>query len=159
MCSGERMSDFECNITSWHWSHAQCQLLHASLSLVVAPSTWRAMPVTSPSFDPEPFSRPSPARPFPAALCAFFHALRVGAPWAHALDIFAALPDGNLSADGRISPLRPSTGLTVGPTAPSPSLSLTPPTSSPSSFRLPASSLSPPPTRSCLAPSPRPRRA
>ncbi len=88
--------------SNWHWSHAQCQLLHASLSLVVAPSSWRAAPVTTLPFDPELLPWPSPARPFPAALCAFFHALRVGAPWADALNTFAALPDGHLSADGRI---------------------------------------------------------
>jgi hypothetical protein len=86
----------------WHWSLAQCQLLHASLSLVVAPSPWRAAPVTTLPFDPERLPWPSPARPFPAALCAFFHALRVGAPWADALDIFSALPDGQISEDGRI---------------------------------------------------------
>ena len=60
------------------------------------------MPVTTPPFDPGLCSRPAAAKPFPAAICAFFHALRVGAPWAHALDIFAALPDGQFSADGRI---------------------------------------------------------
>ena len=46
----------------WHWFNAQCQLLHASL--VVAPSTWRAVPVTAPTFDPEPFPLPSQIRPF-----------------------------------------------------------------------------------------------
>ncbi len=39
---------------------------------------------------------------FPAALTAFLHALRVGAPWAFALDTFADLPCGYISTDGRI---------------------------------------------------------
>jgi hypothetical protein len=35
-------------------------------------------------------------------MCAFLHALRVGAPWRTALNLFAALPDGHFSDDGRV---------------------------------------------------------
>ena len=87
---------------AWHWSTAQCQLFHAQLSLVVAPTPWTAEPVATNPFLPDQFAWSSPPVSFPAAICAFFHSLRVGAPWAHALDLFAGLPDGHLSADGRV---------------------------------------------------------
>ena len=86
----------------WHWSVAQCQLFHAQLSLVVAPTPWTAEPVATNPFLQDQNAWSSPPVSFPAAICAFFHSLRVGAPWAHALDLFAGLPDGNLSADGRV---------------------------------------------------------
>ena len=90
--------------SAWHWSVAQCQLFHAQLSLVVAPATRTAEPVAATPFLPDQFAWSSPPVPFPAAICAFqvFHSLRVGAPWAHALDLFAGLPDRHLSADGRV---------------------------------------------------------
>ena len=44
----------------------------------------------------------TPPRPYPAAMCAFLHALRIGAPWRMALNLFAALPDGHFSDDGRV---------------------------------------------------------
>ena len=88
--------------SAWHWSGEQCQFLHAQLSLVVAPAPWSAVPILTAPFDPGRLAWASTARPFPATLCAFFHALRVGAPWSHALDLFAGLPDGFFSVDGRV---------------------------------------------------------
>jgi hypothetical protein len=51
---------------------------------------------------PQPIAWCTPPRPYPAALCAFLHTLRIGAPWQHALHFFADLPLGHFSADGRI---------------------------------------------------------
>ena len=69
---------------------------------MVAPATWTAEPVAANPFLLDQFAWSSPPVSFPAATCAFFHSLRVGAPWAYALDLFAGLPDGHLSADGRV---------------------------------------------------------
>ena len=52
--------------------------------------------------DPAAIRWDLPARPYPAALCAFLHSLRVGASWHDALRLFATLPDGHFSKDGRI---------------------------------------------------------
>ncbi len=41
-------------------------------------------------------------RPFPAGICAFLHALRVGAPWTCALDEIGSLAEGFFSQDGRL---------------------------------------------------------
>ena len=69
----------------------------------------RHTPLFNPSFPPGPHRPGRSLRP-----CApFFHALRVGAPWADALDPFSALPDGQISEDSRILPYRPF----LGPTA------------------------------------------
>ena len=87
---------------TWHWTLDQCRLLHAQLALVVGPTPWLALPVTSPPFIAGSFNWAGPPRPFPALMCAFLHSLRVGAPWTAALDIFGSLPDGFLSDDGRI---------------------------------------------------------
>ena len=85
----------------WHWPHQQCQFLYSQLSGIVAPAPWALLPVHRPPVDPGSILWDARPRPFPASLCAFFHALRVGAPWALALDTFACLPDGHFSADGR----------------------------------------------------------
>ena len=59
------------------------------------------MAVTAPPVSPDFIRWNSTARPFPATMCAFLHVLRVGAPWASAIDSMASLPDGFLSLDGR----------------------------------------------------------
>ncbi len=43
----------------------------------------------------------APPRPYPAAFCVFFHALRVGLPWDVALSLRSPLASGFLSPDGR----------------------------------------------------------
>ena len=88
--------------STWHWSPDQCSMLHAYLGMVVAPAPWVACAVDSPPFSLGLFDWGLPPAPYPASLCTFLHALRVGAPWHDALDIFAGLPEGHLSADGRI---------------------------------------------------------
>ena len=55
-----------------------------------------------PPFDSDAVQWDQPARPYPAALCAFLHSIRTGAPWDAALDLFAGLPDGFFSTDGRV---------------------------------------------------------
>ena len=85
----------------WHWSHEQCQLLHTQLIQLVSPAPWTPTTVTAPPVSPDFIRWNSTARPFPATMCAFLHALRVGAPWASAIDSMASLPDGFLSLDGR----------------------------------------------------------
>ena len=96
----------------WLWTPQQAQLLHAHLSLVVAPAPWTAAPLRVLPFSPDSLDWASPARPFPAALLTFLHALRVGAPWHHALHFFADMPAGHFSADGRVfaTPLLRSPG-------------------------------------------------
>ena len=86
----------------WHWTHVQCQLLHAQLSHLASPVPWSPTHLPDLPFSCDSFCWDGPGRPFPAAMCAFLHVLRVGAPWAQALDIFANLSDGYLSPDGRI---------------------------------------------------------
>jgi hypothetical protein len=86
----------------WRWSPEQARLLYAQLSLVVSPSRWTALPVTSAAVCADSISWNTPPRPYPAALCAFLHTLRIGAPWQHALHFFADLPLGHFSACGRI---------------------------------------------------------
>ena len=48
------------------------------------------------------FAWDSRPQAFPAALCTFLHALRVGAPWTWALDSLAGLANGIFSSDGRV---------------------------------------------------------
>ncbi len=86
----------------WHWSHTQCQFLHAQLTQLVAPTPWSTTAVLNLPFRLEQFKWDARPRPFPAGICAFLHALRVGAPWARALDEIGGLADGFLSPDGRI---------------------------------------------------------
>ena len=70
---------------AWHWSPEQCSMLLSHLVSLVAP----APPVFSPSsgapFPSDAVSAAAPLRPYPAALCAFLHSVRVGLPWAVAL--------------------------------------------------------------------------
>ena len=96
----------------WLWSQSQAQLLHAHLSMVVAPSTWTAVPVAASPASLNAIDGARAARPYPAVLCTFLHALRVGAPWSLALHLFADLPHGHFSPDGRIfaTPLLRSPG-------------------------------------------------
>ena len=64
---------------NWHWSHAQCQRLHASLSPVAAPSYWRAAPVT-----PSCSTRASPlALTGPAGPCGPVRPFSTPYAWAH----------------------------------------------------------------------------
>jgi hypothetical protein len=84
------------------WTQPQLQHLHAQLALVVAPSPWILSPVTVVPFSRDLFTWTDRPVQFPAALTTFLHALRAGAPWAPALDTFADLPPGYLSADGRV---------------------------------------------------------
>ena len=86
----------------WRWSSTQLELFHAHLALLVGPAPWKATAVTELPFLPQQISWTQPPRPYPAALPTFLHALRVGAPWASALDTLASLHDGHFSADGRI---------------------------------------------------------
>jgi hypothetical protein len=87
---------------SWRWTQPQLQHLHAQLCRVAAPTTWTPSPVTVALFSCDIFTWTDRPVQFPAALTTFLHALRVGAPWALALDTFADLPCGYLSADGRV---------------------------------------------------------
>ena len=88
--------------STWHWSREQCQLFHTHLCMVVAPAPWVASAVPVLPFSMDAFSWSLPPVPYPAPVCTFLHALRVGAPWHAALDIFGGLPDGFLSADGTV---------------------------------------------------------
>ena len=64
---------------NWHWSHAQCQRLHASLSPVTAPSYWRAALVT-----PSCSTRASPlALTGPADPCGPVRPFSTPYAWAH----------------------------------------------------------------------------
>jgi hypothetical protein len=93
----------------WHWSHEQTQALHAHLTSLVAPAPWTLRPLDGTPFDATAVCWDL----HPATLCAFLHALRVGAPWHTALNLFAALPDGHFSDDGRVfgtPALRPPPG-------------------------------------------------
>ena len=87
---------------AWCWSPQQCQLLRAHLLQLAAPTDWWAAPAPTVPFSLDDFPWEGPARPYPAALYAFLHAIRVGAPWSAALDTIGNLPDGFLSSDGRI---------------------------------------------------------
>ena len=86
----------------WRWPHSQCQLFVAHFLQIAAPATWSSLPVIRAPFSAALFDWTTSPRPFPAALCTFLHSLRVGAPWAVAIDILASLPDGFFSPDGRI---------------------------------------------------------
>ena len=70
--------------------------------MVVAPAPWVASAVPVLPFSLDAFSWSLPPVPYPAPVCTFLHALRVGAPWHAALDIFGSLPDGFLSTDGKV---------------------------------------------------------
>ena len=71
---------------------------------MAASSPWSLSPIPPDSlpFSLQQFSWDVPPSAFPASLCAFFHALRAGAPWAFALETFSQLPLGFFSSDGRI---------------------------------------------------------
>jgi hypothetical protein len=86
----------------WRWTHDQCQYLHAQLSELASPSPWAPVKISELPFSCRPFPWHESCRPFPAAMCAFLHSLRVGAPWEHALDLIAGLSEGHLSSDGKI---------------------------------------------------------
>ena len=86
----------------WHWSLEQRAYLHAQLAQLAAPRPWLAGAVSVLPFDLDAPPWQAPPRPYPASMSAFLHALRVGAPWALALDAIGGMPDGHLSADGRI---------------------------------------------------------
>ena len=86
----------------WHWPPEQQQLLHAHLTCLAAPEPWTLLQLGTPPFDSDAVQWDQPARPYPAALCAFLHSIRTGAPWDAALDLFAGLPDGFFSTDGRV---------------------------------------------------------
>ena len=88
--------------SAWHWSPEQTQYLHTHLAQLVAPVPWTPSPVDRPPLDPAAINWDRPAQPYPAALCAFLHSLRIGASWDDALRLFATLPDGHFSEDGRI---------------------------------------------------------
>ena len=86
----------------WRWDIEQCQFVHAHLAQLANPIPWLATAVAAAPFDITIFAWDGPTRPYPAALCAFLHALRVGAPWALALDAVGGLAEGFFSPDGRI---------------------------------------------------------
>ena len=65
--------------STWHWTIKQCQLLHSQLCMVVAPCPWAARQVSATPFILDSFQWTHPAAPYPASLCTFLHALRVGA--------------------------------------------------------------------------------
>ena len=71
----------------WHWTHDQCQFLHVQLSQLASPTPWAPVAISELSFGCRPFPWHEPCHPFPAAVCAFLHSLRVGAPWTQALDV------------------------------------------------------------------------
>ena len=69
----------------------------------MAPAPWSAVPILTAPFDRgrlawTPHGPAFSGDPLPL----FSYALRVGAPWSHALDLFAGLPDGFFSVDGRV---------------------------------------------------------
>ena len=87
---------------TWAWSAAQCALLAASLLHLLPTTPWR-LPAPSATLDPAMWPPVQSApRPYPALHCIFLHAIRVGCPWQDALRLFATLPDGHLSEDGRV---------------------------------------------------------
>jgi hypothetical protein len=86
----------------WHWTRPQCQLLHAQLAQVVSSRPWNPHPIPALPFPMDDFAWDSRPQAFPAALCTFLHALRVGAPWTWALDSLAGLANGIFSSDGRV---------------------------------------------------------
>ena len=73
---------------AWHWSPEQTQTLHAHLTCLVAPAPWTLRPMDGTPPNAMAVCWDTPPRPYPAAMCAFLHALRVGAPWRTALNLF-----------------------------------------------------------------------
>jgi len=88
-------------LREWHWSLAQTQLLHSQMAGLVAPFPWPGPTVPPPPTDRSWVDWDAPPRPYPAAFCVFFHALRVGLPWDLALSLRSPLASGFLSPDGR----------------------------------------------------------
>ena len=88
--------------SAWTWAPKQCALLMAYLSHLVSPNPWS---IPTPSVTLQHITWPSPApptTPYPALYSVFLHSIRIGCPWQDALRIFSGLPDGHLSADGRV---------------------------------------------------------
>ena len=85
----------------WRWTDTQISLLRSQLSCLVSAQLWSAEPVSELPVDPDALQWSAPARPYPAALIIFLHSLRVGAPWTSALSLFANMPHGFFSRDGR----------------------------------------------------------
>ena len=90
--------------TAWNWSPDDCQMLYAHLTCLVAPAPFspQQLPSAAGLHVVNSAVWSSPARPYPAAMCAFLHGLRAGLPWASSLDGLARLPLGHFSADGRV---------------------------------------------------------
>ena len=86
----------------WHWTPTQSQFLYTQLAQLVAPVPWSTSTVHILPFHLDQFRWEAQPRPFPAGMCAFLHALRVGAPWSCALQDIGGLADGFLSLDGHL---------------------------------------------------------
>ena len=86
----------------WSWTSSQSTLLHSHMLSLSSSSDWTACPVAELPVPADSILRHAQPRPFPAPLCVFLHAVRVGAPWHAAMRLFAAIPDGYFTADGRV---------------------------------------------------------
>ena len=89
-------------LSEWHWSTAQVNLLQAQLSGLASSLPWPGSHDPVPTLDVSWVDWDALPRPYPAAYCVFFHALRVGLPWDNAMELRAPLSSGFLSPDGRI---------------------------------------------------------
>jgi hypothetical protein len=67
---------------AWHWGPEECQTLFAHLTCLVAPGAPQRLPASTSDIVLSAVDWLTPSRSYPAALCAFLHALRVGLPWA-----------------------------------------------------------------------------
>jgi hypothetical protein len=98
---------------AWQWNMVQCSMLLSHLLSLVASSPQPPFPAAPDSLPLASVDWIAPPRPYPATLIAFLHSLRVGLPWAGALESMARLPPGQFSTDGRVFCV-PSTGLPSG---------------------------------------------
>ncbi len=98
---------------TWEWNMEQCSMLHSHLRSLVASSPLTPSPALPDSLPLVSVDWLAPPRQYPATLMVFLHSLRVGMPWAGALESMACLPPGQFSADGRVFCV-PSTSLSSG---------------------------------------------
>ncbi len=87
---------------AWYWGPEACRTLFAHLTCLVAPGSPQRLPASASDIVLSVVDLLAPSRPYPAALYAFLHALRVGLPWAPTLAALAHLQLCKFSADGSI---------------------------------------------------------
>ncbi len=98
---------------TWRWSLDQYSLLLSHLRYLTASSPPPLFPAAPNSLPLALVDWLAPPRQYPATLTTFLHSLRVGLPWACALESLAHLPPGQFSADDRVF-CTPSTGFPSG---------------------------------------------